>query len=145
MPSPIGILSKGIIRRWNACDLENTFTGGLWNDQIPRDKKLPYVVFAIPDGGSVEGRTSGSDGYRKRIQMTQVQFDIYERGRSQAGALCDVLMNAYDDHLLDLKTEDMGVLGIRYFSDYCLKQSETVYRWVTIFEIRYWINERVNS
>lgn len=145
MPSPIGILSKAIMRRWAAIDGSDTFTGNLWNDEIPRDKKLPYVVFAITDGGSIEGRTSGADGYRKRIQVTQVQFDVYERGRSAAGALADKLMTYYDDQPLDCKTNEMDVLGVRYFNDYCVKEDETVFRWTVTFEIRYWINERVNN
>ena len=134
------------MRRWDAVDLDDTFTGGVWNDEIPSNKVLPYVVFAIPDGGSVEGRTSGDSGsYRRRVQVTQVEFDIYERGRSAAGALVDKLMDAFDDRSLDLKTNDVGLLAVRYFNDYCLKQSETVYRWVVIFEIKFWILERVNS
>lgn len=77
--------------------------------------------------------------------MTQVQFDIYERGRSAAGALADKLMAGFDDHKFDLRTNEIGLMSLRYFNDYCLKQSETVYRWVVIFEMRYWIMERVNS
>ena len=147
MPSPIGILSKAIMQRWDDCDLSNTFTGGIWNDEIPRAKTLPYVVFAIPDGGSIEGRSvnPGDSGLRRRIQMTQVEMDIYERGRAAAGALCDKLMDNFNDQPLATANDELGVLGVRYFNDYCLRQSETVYRWVLVFEIRYWVYERVRS
>ncbi len=139
------MLSKAILRRWTAMDAASTFTGELWNDEIPRDKKLPFVVFEIADGGSIEGRTSGTAGYRKRIQVTQVEFNIYERGRAAAGDLVNELMKIYDDQPLDVKSSNMDVLAVRYFNDYCVKDDETVYRWVVTFEIRYWINERVNS
>ena len=77
--------------------------------------------------------------------MTQVEFDVYERGRSACGELADKLMKYFDDKPLPVPEYDLGVLGVRYFNDYCLRQSETVYRWVIIFEIRYWVFERVGS
>ena len=147
MPSAIGILSRAIMKRWDDVALEKDFTGGIWNDETPREKKLPYVIFAIPDGGSVEGRSvnSNDSSLRRRVQMTQVEFDIYERGRSAAGTLADNIIKHFDDKPLPVEDDDAGVLGVRYFNDYCLRQSETVYRWVIIFEIRYWVYERVSS
>ncbi len=134
--------------RWNSGDVAADimdFTGGMWNDEIPRTKKLPFVVFAITDGGSIEHRTSGDGTNRLRVQMTQVQFDIYERGRSAAGTLANKLMTVFDNHEMEVSGTDLSVLGCRYFNDYCLKDSETVYRWVVVFEIRYWINEPADS
>jgi len=141
-------LTKAVYRRWDATDLDQSFSGGMWSDEAPKGQSLPYVVLEIDTGGIVMQRTTNPDGmagYRRRIQEAPVVFNVHARTKGTAANLCDKIIKEFNDSSLRMDDDDFGMLSFIYASDYCQKESETVYRWYIEFNARFWAYEKQQS
>jgi hypothetical protein len=75
-----------------------TFPGGFYRDQVPQATAMPYVVSHV-----VQSKLEYAYGGPSRSD-TQVRFHVYGIGHDATGALMDVLVGQFDDHLLALSS-----------------------------------------
>lgn len=134
-------LSKAITGAFDSLGLESFLPRGMWDTKPGRTIKPAYVVVEFT-GGTVEGRTNNADGTgrHRRIQVGTVQFDVYARGKVNAGLAAEALAKAYEA-ASEAGTLDPGddslIYYFRYVDDFPVMETESGWHWAVLFEAKF--------
>jgi len=145
-----GVIS-GVITRWSDQDMDDTVTGGLHLDEVPKGTSMPYAV--ITDlGESVHGRASGGEeGYGSHYMSRQFQLRLHANtGPVALAVMADTINSILEYAPLNLggvaAGSDAELLYCRLNSNIITKDDahENAWMWAGTYDALYSVSRELS-